>query len=148
MKMHVKGAFVAYNPEYYQANKEKYAAKSKAWREKNPERAKENRRRNYLENKERALKYSTEYNRRRKIGISPEEYDKLLEKQNGVCAICNLECTRALAADHCHITKKIRGLLCNNCNRGLGHFKDNPTILRRAIVYLNIANKTNGPLDE
>ncbi len=148
MKMHVKGVFVAYDPEHYQANKEKYAAKSKAWREKNPERAKENRRRNYLENKERALQYSTEYNRRRKIGISPEEYNNLLKEQNGVCAICGLECTRALAADHCHITKKIRGLLCNNCNRGLGHFKDNPTILRRAIAYLNIANKTNGPLDE
>lgn len=126
---------MAYSREFYLANKEKFAAKSKAWREQNKERAKENRRRNYLENKERNLDYSKRYNLKRKFNLSKEEYDALLKKQNNVCAICALSCTKSLAVDHCHTTGKVRGLLCNNCNRGIGHLKE-LTNLRKAIEYL------------
>jgi DNA repair ATPase RecN len=132
---------VAYSPAHYQANKAAYAAKSRAWREKNKERAKANRKRNYEENKERNLLYSTNYNRLRKIGITPEQYSSLLQEQKGVCAICHQTCSRALAADHDHTTGKIRGLLCNNCNRGLGHFKDNSDNLKAAIEYLQQTNE-------
>jgi len=127
---------VGYNPEVYQANKEKFAAKSKAWREANPERAKENRRRNYELNKESNLQYSKEYNLKKKFKLTLDEYQVLLNSQNNVCAICGNICTRSLAVDHNHNTGKVRGLLCNNCNRGLGHFKDNLENLKQAIVYL------------
>ena len=72
-------------------------------------------------------------------GITIEEYKKMLYVQNGVCAICEKECVsgRNLAVDHCHETGNIRGLLCSNCNPGLGHFKDSIKLLDRAIQYLS-----------
>lgn len=127
---------MAYNPQHYQENKEIYAAKSKAWREANPERAKENRRRNYELNKEKNTEYSTWYNRKRKLGITKENYIELLEEQKGVCSICKQTCTKSLAVDHDHTTGKIRGLLCNSCNRGLGYLKDSVAILKAATSYL------------
>jgi len=50
------------------------------------------------------------------------------------CVICGS--TEKLVVDHCHITNKVRGMLCNHCNRGLGHFKDNIESLEKAIKYL------------
>lgn len=70
-------------------------------------------------------------------------YLNQLEKQSHLCAICNTEgWTMAdhhvlkLVVDHCHITGQVRGLLCHNCNRGLGLFKDSKTSLQVAIEYL------------
>jgi hypothetical protein len=62
------------------------------------------------------------------------EYNKLIEKQNGKCAICG-KITK-LGVDHNHITGKIRGLLCPTCNSALGLFYDNKLILLNAIKYL------------
>lgn len=59
----------------------------------------------------------------------------LFIKQKGKCAICKIDMT-SLCIDHCHKTNKIRGLLCNPCNLGLGNFKDNPKYLKKAIKYL------------
>lgn len=76
---------------------------------------------------------------RRVYGITQAEYDAMLEKQNGKCAICNNTDEvegRKLAIDHCHTTGRVRGLLCGKCNRGLGLFKDNPDLLLKAISYL------------
>lgn len=131
---------MAYSPEHYQANKEKYAAKSKAWREANPEKAKENRRKNYLKNKESNLLYSKEYNLKQNFNLTLEDYNTLLQKQNNVCAICGKTCSKSLAVDHDHKTGKVRGLLCNNCNRALGHFKDSVENLTNAINYLKGLN--------
>lgn len=77
--------------------------------------------------------------RLRKFGISPEEYDRILEEQGGVCAICSLEQHepgRPLHVDHCHSTDSVRGLLCGNCNRGIGIFKDDAERLRSAAAYV------------
>lgn len=61
----------------------------------------------------------------------------MLEEQGGVCALCaKPEAGRSLAIDHNHITGEVRRLLCNNCNRGIGHMQDNPDLLRRAAAYL------------
>ena len=76
------------------------------------------------------------------FGISLQDYSRMLTEQNGVCAICKIDaCPSGLsfAVDHCHTTKKIRGLLCANCNKLLGHAKDNPDILTSAINYLATA---------
>lgn len=51
------------------------------------------------------------------------------------CLICGKENTN-LVTDHCHKTFKVRGKLCNNCNLGLGHFKDDPLLLEFAQIYL------------
>lgn len=75
--------------------------------------------------------------RRRRRGCSAEEYDARLEKQSGKCAICGKLLWQDLRVDHNHLTGKVRGLLCDNCNCGLGFFKDNPSLLRRAADYLD-----------
>lgn len=77
-------------------------------------------------------------NKRRRYGIEPEQYESLLVKQAGVCAICGTKPNgKTLAVDHCHKTQKIRGLLCLNCNSLLGHCKDDPSRLLKAIHYLS-----------
>ncbi len=74
----------------------------------------------------------------RKFGMLPGDYDKMLESQGGVCAICRETCSsgRRLAVDHCHETHKIRGLLCGNCNNGIGRLKHSEALLASAIEYL------------
>lgn len=77
-----------------------------------------------------------------RYGITIDDYILLFESQNGVCAICGLPervlngKQKPLSVDHDHETGKVRGLLCNDCNRGLGGFKDNALRLQQAIVYL------------
>lgn len=77
---------------------------------------------------------------KRVFGITLEEYENMLQKQNNVCAICfNPETSRKhkkLSVDHCHTTKKVRGLLCSNCNLGIGNLQDSTQNLRNAIKYL------------
>jgi len=78
-------------------------------------------------------------NRMKKYGISPKDYDKFFKEQNGRCAICNVhqsEVTRRFDIDHNHDTGKVRGLLCYNCNRALGLFKDSTKIVSKAFEYL------------
>lgn len=55
-------------------------------------------------------------------------------KQKGLCAICKKEAV--LLIDHCHDKIIFRGLLCGSCNLGLGHFKDTPVFMLRAILYV------------
>lgn len=77
--------------------------------------------------------------RKRRYGISIEEYDALSIKQKGVCAICGgppVKNRNSLSVDHCHETGHIRGLLCGRCNTGLGMFKDLPELLEKALLYL------------
>lgn len=74
---------------------------------------------------------------RKRYGISVEEYEKFLEKQDGMCAICLSEPgRRRLDVDHSHDTGEVRGLLCELCNKALGGFNDDPDLLQRAIMYL------------
>mgnify|MGYP001592826725 CR=1 FL=1 len=72
------------------------------------------------------------------LGLSLEDYDKLFESQNGGCAICGGQnpSGNRLAVDHSHTTKKVRGLLCVNCNMGLGCFKDTPKLLLKGLNYI------------
>lgn len=76
-----------------------------------------------------------------KYGLSLEDREDLLKRQNYCCLICQTHFdgqsknTKAYI-DHCHSTGKVRGLLCNSCNLGLGHFKDNEEFLLSAIQYL------------
>lgn len=76
-------------------------------------------------------------------GITLDEFEELETSQGTVCAICKRPekafrkgTLCRLAVDHCHETKKIRGLLCSKCNIGIGHFNHDPTLLQAAIQYL------------
>ena len=71
-------------------------------------------------------------------GITLEEYNLLSEEQSKKCKICNQNCPtgKSLAVDHNHKTGKVRGLLCKNCNIGLGMFFDNLDFLESAVLYL------------
>ena len=68
--------------------------------------------------------------------ITIEDYDIMMELQDGVCAICGEEDTKRLAVDHDHITGKVRGLLCSKCNHAIGLFLDSKKLLQNAIEYL------------
>lgn len=70
-------------------------------------------------------------------GITEEDYNEMLESQNGVCAICGgNNGQRSLAVDHCHETDKVRGLLCTGCNTAIGSLRDSPELCRNAALYL------------
>jgi hypothetical protein len=75
----------------------------------------------------------------KRYNLTIEEYNKLFNIQNGKCAICGRhqnELIKALAVDHNHITGNVRGLICVRCNRAIGMFEDNISLLEKAIVYL------------
>jgi len=79
----------------------------------------------------------------KKFGITSAFYNKLHNEQKGLCAVCGMPesvvrfgAVVSLAVDHCHTTGKVRGLLCNSCNLGLGNLKDNIDIMASAISYL------------
>lgn len=73
----------------------------------------------------------------RRYGVTEEQYNELLEKQGGVCAICRKVPDERLCVDHVHdLTKRVRGLLCKPCNQALGLLKDNPEFVLRLHSYL------------
>lgn len=107
----------------YNRNKEACRAQSAEWKRLNPEKVRIGRR-------ERTLK---------RYGLDAESYDLLLEMQEHKCLLCGQSAAdekKALAVDHDHETGQIRGLLCQNCNKGIGNLKDDPSLLRRAADYV------------
>ena len=87
--------------------------------------------------------YMRKYDLKKSYNITVEQYDEMLLKQNSCCAICKRHKSEVtvkrknhLCVDHDHNTGKIRGLLCDKCNRGIGLLCDNVDILRNAIEYL------------
>jgi hypothetical protein len=75
----------------------------------------------------------------KKYGLTPDDYDRMVVEQGGVCAICHRPEKAKLGllhVDHDHTNNRVRGLLCQQCNTGLGKFQDNIRILQSAINYL------------
>jgi len=114
---------------WYKANPEKEREKKRRWRIDNPIKVVEQNRRDNL----------------KRYGISITEWENLFELQGGLCAICNKSesvslkgQSKRLAVDHCHLTGKIRGLLCDNCNKALGLLEDKFELLDRASKYLQL----------
>jgi len=86
------------------------------------------------ETKERLHGGFRQYHLRRRYGIGQADFDEMLAEQRGRCAICGAPDPRHV--DHDHRTGWVRGILCFNCNGGLGQFRDNPVFLAEAITYL------------
>src|ERR1035437_4266456 len=81
-----------------------------------------------------------EFRRKRRYGLTNQEFDALLAAQGGSCALCHeqlkLDKPKTFHIAHCHKTKKVRGILCARCNLGLGRFGDSIEQLEDAIAYL------------
>lgn len=108
------------------ANRGRVRAAAAAYRERHPDR---------VERTQRDSKFRTKY------GITLDQYEEMLEAQDGHCAICPATTPgranrKYLYVDHDHETGKVRGLLCGNCNDGLGRFIDDIDLLASAIMYL------------
>ena len=106
--------------DWRRKNLDYVASKSREWRIKNPERYRDH-----------MLKSN--------YGVSLGTYDAMFAEQEGKCAICGTGDTgrhTRFHVDHCHDTGAIRGLLCHNCNHGVGHFKNSPEKLKAAGAYL------------
>ena len=97
--------------------------------------------RNY--NRKRRIKYKNIHKRianLKTFGLTIEDYDTMLKAQNKQCAICGtMQCTsgKRMAIDHCHLTGRIRGLLCLRCNQAIGKFNDNYFLLQQAADYVS-----------
>ena len=83
--------------------------------------------------------YNSMRHRKIKYSIAQDEFEKILKNQKFCCDICKKELVKGHGThvDHCHSTGKIRGILCNPCNRALGYFKDSTQSLKSAILYLD-----------
>jgi hypothetical protein len=128
---------IAAKKERYRRDPELAKARVRAWQQANRER--------YLAT-QRRLKQTPEAKRRdraghlrRKYGITLGEYDALLARQGGVCAICRRPPNDeiSLHVDHEHGTGRIRGALCVRCNNGLGLFQEDPALFASAVRYLS-----------
>lgn len=85
--------------------------------------------------------YSRAYTLQRKYGLTPEGYEELLRAQGGGCGVCGRRDSgnaahSYLVVDHDHTSNRVRGLLCDPCNKALGHLQDSEEILKMAIAYL------------
>ena len=94
--------------------------------------------------------YFKDYDLKRQYGITFKQYNEMLEKQNNVCAICGNPETSVirgkvirLAVDHDHDTGRVRGLLCSNCNIGIGNFKHDDNLLQKAIEYVRMTSDSS-----
>lgn len=70
-------------------------------------------------------------------GLKPGEFGRMLEDQDGLCAICRQSSEKTLHVDHDHASGEVRELLCSACNLGIGKFKDDPALLRAAADYID-----------
>jgi len=77
-------------------------------------------------------------NYKKRYGLSIQQKQELIDKQNSKCAICTnqLKDTHDVCVDHNHTTGQIRGILCRKCNLGIGHLQDSQEILKSALKYL------------
>lgn len=151
----------AYKAAYYQANKEKIKAKTKAYVAANKDRKREQDRAYYAanrdeQNRKNKARYAANrdhykaydkarresvmaYRYARKHGLTTQDLAEMERLQESRCAICRTPFSlfkRRPCVDHCHSTGKVRGLLCHQCNSGLGMIRDDFELLGQALRYL------------
>lgn len=127
-----------------------HAAKERQWRLDNPEESlRRERARDRTKDYEKGLEWKRRYyaspkgriallrgHLKHQYGMTLEEFRAMADRQEQRCLLCKQKPSR-LVVDHCHSTGRIRGLLCDKCNTGLGFFGDDVEQFRRAIEYLS-----------
>ena len=118
-----KARKIEYDQKRYAENADQLKTYQKQYKAENPDKIKQNR---------------NKYHLKKRYGLSPQEKQSMLDDQNNCCAICKIEFDDAKAThvDHNHDTNELRGILCRNCNLGLGHFKDSKNLILDAVKYL------------
>ena len=104
--------------------------RAKQWRKDNPERKRQ---------------YEKQFMLKQRYGLSYTQYTQMFIDQEYQCSICKQEVlpdTKNAHVDHNHTTGKVRAILCNSCNTGLGKFKESPELLQQAIQYLEFHGTT------
>jgi len=138
-----------YHAKRYVEQKEKLQAQIKKYKIENKEKIEESALLWKKNNPDKVKKYQRTSNLRKNFGLSLDEYEQMLIKQNNLCAICEKPETfihhqtkelARLAVDHCHTTGKVRKLLCKSCNTALGLFKDDIAVIGNAVQYLKDHN--------
>lgn len=144
----------AYNRAYYAKTRDAQNEASKRYYREHRDEIRERRRIYHFENREKQLEKMRVYgkaSRARRLGLAREkrygltqgEFDALLFSQGYKCAACGEDKATAKQdwhLDHCHSTKKVRGILCPHCNVAIGYAKDSPEKLRRMADYLERVN--------
>ena len=123
------------NREYAKRNRKRLSDIRKVWYRKHRKRILKSLRQSYCPAKHRILARKTKY------GLGELQFDILIKQQKNRCGICELKFSQRKKSsrphvDHCHLTDKIRGLLCSKCNLALGLFGDQAKVLRKAAKYL------------
>jgi len=130
------------NPEKYRKRHAARRAYYRLWAatacEKNPEKHRAYKKQYRLDHPEKAKSYGHLW-RLKKYGLTQQDYDAMFTAQSGKCAICLF--APATAIDHCHRTKRVRGLLCGCCNRAIGLLRDDSSSMLRAAEY--VTRQTN-----
>ncbi len=134
---------------YYQRNKERIRIANKKRYEENKEEKRLKQREYRLKNLEsirikKKKAYSTDSGKeqsrlrivKKLYGLSKEQYKTLVDRAAGICELCLEHSLKTLNVDHNHTTGNVRGLLCANCNKGIGMFDDSISKLKMAILYL------------
>lgn len=140
--------------QWYERNKVKVSERRKAAYRSNPAIRADNLERSRQwrakpENKEHMAEYRRQrrnhirltaraWQRLNRYGLTAEDYERLLEKNDGCCHICMTRPTEGsvLDVDHCHATGRVRGLLCQKCNKAIGLFADDPIVIEKAAHYV------------
>lgn len=142
---------LARRKEHYKQNKERVLVRNAARYEEHKEEINARRRANHAANptanRERGREYYAanrvlirQRDRERKFGVTPEEWQEMYERQQGICPICSTPVDDGAAVDHDHTTGKVRGLLHSRCNLGIGVLGDSADNLLRAYQYLTASS--------
>jgi len=135
----------AWHKKYRDEHREEIRIRNKAWRIAHAEELKVYRKKYNDEHREEIKAWQQTYQEKRKIlarirryGITDIEFNTLLEKQGGTCAVCKMIGWNGKGphVDHNHKTGKVRGILCSNCNAAVGMMKDNRKIVQGLVEYM------------
>ncbi len=127
--------------------RQKWREASKRYLEKNRDKVRANNRERQAKKHKENPEWSEEIKYKRRaagMGFTKRQWENMFDEQGHVCAICKSSESggkKGWNLDHCHKTKTVRFILCVHCNRGLGGFKDNPDLLRRAANALEEFNQ-------
>lgn len=126
--------------KWRQKHKEELKESKKKWYQDHKEEQKENKKKYYQDHKEERKEYDKRRHYKKMYNLTLEEIDQILIKQNHKCALCGMSLLETKrCTDHSHKTNKVRGILCDRCNKGLGFFQyfyDNPEFFKKTIKYI------------